>query len=224
MGTPFATHNRSARNRPAKSPELTIRSRNDGGTVRGMLPAALEESASTARPLKARKQIGIGFLGCSWRREWRLAAAPAGRERARGQLPGPDHQRRLPEQAAARPEHEPDAGGRELRATRRSRTSRSRSSPPRTQNPSADRDHHHRDDRHRIDRRPRRNCPPFRAPSRSAPSSRDWRSPSARSGSSRPVTRSWRARPLRPAPRPRRPTPTHSGRSPRIRPSGSSGT
>ncbi len=34
-----------------------------GGTVRGMLPPALEESASTARSLKARKQIGIGFLG-----------------------------------------------------------------------------------------------------------------------------------------------------------------
>src|SRR4051794_25441168 len=28
-----------------------------------MLPAPLEESASTARPLKARKRIGIGFLG-----------------------------------------------------------------------------------------------------------------------------------------------------------------
>jgi hypothetical protein len=46
-----------------KSPELTIPSRNDGGTVRGMLPAALEESASTAGPSKARKRIGIGILG-----------------------------------------------------------------------------------------------------------------------------------------------------------------
>ena len=46
-----------------KSPELTTRSRNGGGTVRGMLPAALEESASTAGPSKARKRIGIGILG-----------------------------------------------------------------------------------------------------------------------------------------------------------------
>jgi hypothetical protein len=33
------------------------------GRVRGMLPAPLEESASTARPLKARNRIGIGILG-----------------------------------------------------------------------------------------------------------------------------------------------------------------
>jgi hypothetical protein len=34
-----------------------------GGRVRGMLPAPLEESASTARSLKARRRIGIGVLG-----------------------------------------------------------------------------------------------------------------------------------------------------------------
>lgn len=34
-----------------------------GGRVRGMLPAPLEESASTARSLKARRRIGIGILG-----------------------------------------------------------------------------------------------------------------------------------------------------------------
>ena len=45
-----------------KPPELAIRSRNVGGRVSGMLAAPLEESASTARPLKARKRIGIGFV------------------------------------------------------------------------------------------------------------------------------------------------------------------
>src|SRR5258706_1782079 len=33
------------------------------GRVGGMWPARLEESASTARPLKARNRIGIGILG-----------------------------------------------------------------------------------------------------------------------------------------------------------------
>ena len=52
----FATHNRDCPKCPAKAPELTIRRRDGGGRVRGMLPAALEESASTARSLKARKR------------------------------------------------------------------------------------------------------------------------------------------------------------------------
>jgi hypothetical protein len=63
MEPPSATHNPDCPKCPAKAPELTIRRRDDGGTVRGMLLAALEESASTARSLRARKQIGIGFLG-----------------------------------------------------------------------------------------------------------------------------------------------------------------
>ena len=63
MEPPSATHNPDCPKCPAKAPELTIRGRDDGGTVRGMLLAALEESASTARSLKARRLIGIGFLG-----------------------------------------------------------------------------------------------------------------------------------------------------------------
>src|SRR3954452_3081342 len=39
------------------------RSRNCASRVRGMLRAPLEESASTARSLKARRRIGIGILG-----------------------------------------------------------------------------------------------------------------------------------------------------------------
>jgi hypothetical protein len=62
MGPPFATHNRSRGSGGTKSPELVIRSRNGAGRVRGMLPAPLEESASTARPQRVRKRLGIGLL------------------------------------------------------------------------------------------------------------------------------------------------------------------
>jgi hypothetical protein len=58
MAAPFATDNRHGRNHP----ELPILKRNVGGTVRGMLPAPLEESARTARPLRVRVGLGIGLL------------------------------------------------------------------------------------------------------------------------------------------------------------------
>jgi hypothetical protein len=65
MGALFATHNRlacpSCLTRAKKPPELAIRRPNDAGRVRGMLPAPLEESASTAGPLKARNWIWIGI-------------------------------------------------------------------------------------------------------------------------------------------------------------------
>ena len=56
MTAPFATHNRQA-----KPPELTIRKWNGAGRVRAMLPAPLEESASTALAVRARKRVGIGI-------------------------------------------------------------------------------------------------------------------------------------------------------------------
>ncbi len=62
MATRIATRNRQTPPKSGNPPELAIRSRNVGGRVSGMLAAPLEESASTARPLKARKRIGIGFV------------------------------------------------------------------------------------------------------------------------------------------------------------------
>jgi hypothetical protein len=63
MKPPFATDNRHARSGPKKPPELSIQEPKGGDTVRGMLPAPLEESATTARPLRARRRMnGIGML------------------------------------------------------------------------------------------------------------------------------------------------------------------
>src|SRR5215204_776447 len=45
-----------------ETPELPIPRRNAGGRVRGMLPAPLEESSSTARPRRVRQRLGIGLL------------------------------------------------------------------------------------------------------------------------------------------------------------------
>ena len=83
MGEPFATHNRRAA-RGQGSPELPIRSWKGGGRVRGMLAAPLEESASTARPLRVRDRLGIGSrrsLRCGHRRLRRRRAPGRGRAR-----------------------------------------------------------------------------------------------------------------------------------------------
>ena len=59
------------------------------------------------------QRLGIGILAvllAAGIAVLRRRRAP-GRERAIGRLPGPDRQRRLPEQAAARPEHRPDPLG-----------------------------------------------------------------------------------------------------------------
>jgi hypothetical protein len=53
MGPPFATHNRR---------KWCSDAAREAGRVRGMLPAPLEESASTARPLKARYRVAIGAM------------------------------------------------------------------------------------------------------------------------------------------------------------------
>src|SRR5690348_12168528 len=63
MGRPFATHNRHNTMCAPKPPEVPIPRRKEGGTVRGMLPAPLEESATTARARRARRRrIGIGMF------------------------------------------------------------------------------------------------------------------------------------------------------------------
>jgi hypothetical protein len=61
MKAPFATHNRYAPVRHENRPELAIRRWNGAGRVPAMLAAPLEESASTARPLKGRAGIAIGL-------------------------------------------------------------------------------------------------------------------------------------------------------------------
>ena len=218
MGPPFATHNRLARPRPAeKSPELTTRSRNGGGTVRGMLPAPLEESASTARPLKARKRIGIGVLGVLLAAG--VASCGGSRQDAnepRGNFPVqivsadfPSKQKlaqntnltlavansgdkTIPNLAITIFTASNASTGETTTTTGTTSTGTTAGSEGRDGRPAARR----------------------RAPSRSAPSSRAWRSPSARSGSSKRAIPSSRVRPPRPAPRPRRPTPTPSERSP----------
>ena len=70
MGPPFATHNRR-KGRSDATREV--------GTVRGMLPAPLEESASTARPLKARYRVAVG----RWPHSSRPGSPPAGATSAR---------------------------------------------------------------------------------------------------------------------------------------------
>jgi hypothetical protein len=62
MAPPSATHNRRAQPGAKKSPELAIPGWNGEGRVGGMLPAPLEESASTARPQRVRDRLGIGLL------------------------------------------------------------------------------------------------------------------------------------------------------------------
>src|SRR5690349_17820100 len=61
MSAPFATHNRYAPVTHEKRPHLARRRWNSAGRVPAMLAAPLEESASTARPLKARAGIAFGL-------------------------------------------------------------------------------------------------------------------------------------------------------------------
>jgi hypothetical protein len=62
MGAGFATHNRRASSTHKKAPEVAIRRRKVGSTVRAMFRAPLEESAWTARPQRVRVGLGIGLL------------------------------------------------------------------------------------------------------------------------------------------------------------------